>query len=943
MWIRLLGPVELRGPDGAPATVGGPRRRAALALLALECGRVVPVERLIELLWGEQPPPQARAAVQAHVAALRKALAAFPMALTTRPAGYLLSAEPEPSDAGRFRALTLDAERCPDDAQAAGLLRDALGLWRGAALADLTGTRLHHTLAAGLEDSRVEAVESWAQRALRGGDVAEVLPVLTQVVQASRVRERATSLLMRCLDRAGRRVEALDVYERARQQLAEELGIDPGPQLREAFDQVSRSATARSAAATTATPEAVAPETTAPEATAPEAAAPSRRTLLPALRGFVGRRVEHLELSRVCLEDPDGGIAVVVGPAGVGKTSTVLSWAHECAQEFPDGQFFADLGGFGADGPADPAAILYRFLCLLGVPKQAIPDEADERAALFRSTTAGRRLLIVLDNAASPQQVRALLPGGPPAVAVVTSRNTLEELMVGEGAALLPLGVLPLADAHRLLADMIGTDRAARQDRQIAELVELCDSLPLALRIAGARLATRPTWAVADLVEELRQERTRLAVLETGTALGIAPSLELTRRRLPDEGVRLLALLALHPGGDVDVFASAALLGADHAATRRALGSLAAYHVLVETTPGRYERHDLVRLYGAGLLEQSWDERHRDTAFERLLDYYLAATLRACAFATVHSARAYGPLNHHPAELPPMPDGTGAMKWFRAEESGIRALIGRAEERGEHDRVWRLADNCHSLAYAASSPDDWISCLRIGLRAARRSGDAVARVRIEGDIAMLLRESGRSAEALEHLEHALALATRIGDDFELQRCRMRTAIVHVELENLDEGLRHFQDALESSRATGDRRAEAQILNNLSHLLRLKDRAEEALQYAREAGELLAGERTSNTYLMTVFNEAEALESLGRDELAEREYRRAARLSRVAGNERVLGEIEGRLGGLLERMGRFDEAREHLRAAVEVFTRVGHERYTREYRARLERLATGADA
>ncbi|MFJ1751866.1 BTAD domain-containing putative transcriptional regulator [Kitasatospora sp. NPDC088134] len=589
MFIRLLGPVELRAANGTVTAPAGAKRCAVLALLALELGRVVPVDRLFELLWGETPPAQARAALQGHVAALRKQLAGSRFTLLTRAPGYRLDGPADRVDALLFDRLAAQAAEpaaADNDEAAAALLRAALDLWHGpAALTNLPDTDLRRLAADRLERHRTRALEDWAERLLRLGRGAEAVPELDHAAAADGLYEPVAALLVRCLHQAGRFADAVAAYHRARRLLAEELGVPPGRALQSAVDDALAAGPAQ-------------------QPPRPAPAPPPVRHLTPdqlprGSQGLVGRTAEHRRLYAACAEPGGGRLAVLVGPAGVGKTATALRWAHEAAGLFPDGRLFADLNGFGPGPRTAPAEVLARFLGALGVPAADLPDGLSARAALFRALSRDRRLLVVLDDARDADGLADLLPAGPGCAALVTGRGALEDLVVTEGAALLRLGPLPGPDALGLLEHLLTPARVRAEPVAAARVVALCEGLPLALRIAAARLAAQPGWAIADLVPELADERTRLRALETRGAVGVRERIALTVRRLPARATELLCLLATRAVSEAGAEDAAALLRCAPAEARRALDVLAAHHLLVEDSPGRYRQSDLVRLCAA--------------------------------------------------------------------------------------------------------------------------------------------------------------------------------------------------------------------------------------------------------------------------------------------------------------------------------------------------------
>ncbi|MDH6133287.1 DNA-binding SARP family transcriptional activator [Kitasatospora sp. MAA4] len=740
MGIRLLGPVELRLPDGSPAEVAGAKRRAVLALLALELGRSVPVERFFEMLWGEDPPAQARAALQGHVAALRKVLDGTPFTLQTRAPGYLLCGEAELVDARRFEELVARAEGLADRAEAAELCDRALALWSGAALADLPDTELRRALAERLDETRTRALTVWAQCLLGLGQGVAAIAALEQQVRSDGLREQTVALLVRCLHQAGRSSAALNAYHLARRRLDEELGVAPGPALQAALAAVlAEPPTADSAVragragvgpgaragsgervggplrlvpvqASSPVAVAVAPAAVA-VAVAPAAdrgGSPGGRPAVQSLPrqplGFVGRAAESQWLDGECGADRVGnGLAVLIGPAGVGKTATALRWAHAASPGFPDGQLFVDLRGFDPAGPAGPDEVLTGFLRALGLPEDSIPADPAARAALYREETARRRLLVVLDNAHSAAEISELLPAGPGCATVVTSRGTLEDLVVTEGAAMLRMETLSEDEALHLLERMLTPQRVRAEREAAVELVALCDRLPLALRIAAAKLAARPAWSLADLVAELRDERTRLTALDTRGGAGVRTGLFLTYCQLPIEAARLLPLLAVHPGVEVDTWSAAALLDTDQQAARQALGALASYHLLVESSPGRYRRPDLIRLYSQELSAKR-GAAAQQAAAGRLLKHYLATAHRsATALQAAGQFLEYLELPEYPSDrLPRLDDPRAALDWLHAEQSAIRALptaTAAAGTAADHpEQAARLAELCAALS-----------------------------------------------------------------------------------------------------------------------------------------------------------------------------------------------------------------------------------------------------
>lgn len=934
MFIRLLGPVELRAADGRAVEPAGAKRCAVLALLALELGRIVPVERLFELLWGEAPPAQARAALQGHIAALRKQIADSPFTLLTRAPGYRLDGPAELVDALLFERLTARAagECAPEgDEPAAKLLREALDLWHGAAaLANLPGTDLRHAVADRLDRHRTRALECWAERLLRLGRGADAVPELEHATEADGLYEPLAALLVRCLHQAGRFADALTAYHRARRRLAEELGVPPGRALQSAVDDML------AADPTPAPADAAPPAAAAPPAPRPSAPRPGASQLPRRAAGFVGRAAEQRWLDAECGgQRRSGSLAVVVGPAGAGKTATVVQWAHAAADAFPDGQLFADLNGFGPGHRTDPADVLGRFLRALGVEERELPEDRFARAALYRALTRGRRLLVVLDNAGDAEDVADLLPGGPDCATVITSRSSLEDVVVTEGAALLRLGALPAEDALGLLEHLLTRARVRAEPEAAATVAELCDRLPLALRIAAARLAAQPGWAVSDLVPELADERTRLQTLDTQGTISVRSALGLTVRRLSATAVQLLALLAAHPGPEADAHAAAALLRTDTAEARRALGSLAAHHLLTEDTPGRYRRHDLIRLYGAELLDER-PESDRADATRALVDHFLAAAAHGAGLLQP-GLDSFGPPAVPGPARPRLPDVRSALDWFRAEEPTIRGLVTSAADLGDHQRAWRLAYLANCLYYGAGRRTDRLACLRAGLRSALLTGDPAAVASMEASTARALSGIGRAEEAHRLALAAVARTEGTGGSVHVHAVTV-LAVASAARGEHAEAVRLGERAIALADAHGLAEHAPFALSNTAALHGFAGDAGQALRRAREARALLAEHPQATYHLSAMVNEAHALQQLRRPAEAERAWRETTERCRAAGAVHLQAVAERHYADFLLDADRPVEATPHLRSALCLYERLGDAGLIRQLERRLAALS-----
>jgi DNA-binding SARP family transcriptional activator len=596
--LRLLGPVQMWAA-GQSLDLGPPKQRAVLAALAVEANRPVPMPTLVERVWDQAPPPHARDVVYTHLTAVRRmlreatAVEGDAAALLRTGGGYLLEIDPDRVDAHRFRRLTEQARSpaTPPTAQAA-LLRQALDLWRGPALADLSSAWAGRVRQA-WQQQRLAAVRHWAEVELRLGRPTAAVEDLVPLAAEHPLVEPLLALLMRALHADGRDAEALDVYATARRRLAEELGVDPGVELREVHQAILRGTLPPPGpgAADAADADVAAAGAGKGEPRAPTRPVPAQ---LPAdVHAFTGRRQELAALDRLLTPGQADGadgqstavvISAVSGTAGVGKTALAVHWAQRARARYPDGQLYVNLRGYDPAQPMTAADALGGFLTGLGVAGPDIPPDLDDRAARYRTEIAGRRILVVLDNASSVDQVRPLLPGSASAMVLVTSRDSLPGLVAVHGARRLDLEFLPLPDAVALLRTLIGPQVDA-EPAAASALAERCVRLPLALRVAAELAVARPAIALADLVTELGDLQRRLELLDAGgdPRAAVRAVFSWSYRQLPPDAARTFRLIGLHPGVDIDHYGAAALAdtSADHA--RATLDLLARAHLVQPT------------------------------------------------------------------------------------------------------------------------------------------------------------------------------------------------------------------------------------------------------------------------------------------------------------------------------------------------------------------------
>ncbi|TMU93521.1 AfsR/SARP family transcriptional regulator [Streptomyces sp. DASNCL29] len=630
MDFSLLGPVTVTaGPQAAPVELplGPAKRRSVLAMLLLRPNATVSVEQLISSLWEDEPPAHARTVIQGHVSRLRAALAEggaedHGVELATHSSAYLLRIPESLIDTQRFDQLTAQASPESAPGEAVQLLRQALGLWRGPALTGTVASPPFAAAAHALEERRLSAVEALARAHEGLGEYEEAVRALHPAAVANPLREGLIAALMLALYRSGRQSDAIAWFHRTRQLLDDDLGVDPGQRLSAAYQEILRAAPAADgprggAEAAGQQPGGAGQPGAQPAAAAPQqplsaaASAPVPELLPRPPAGFHGRGAELAELTRLTLGSAEpaaggsggypqaGGIALLTGPAGVGKTGLAVHWGHVHAAAFPDGRLFADLRGFSGGEAVVPAEVLREFLLALGTPADQIPTSPEAAAALYRSLAARRRLLVVLDNAGSSAQVRPLLPGGPHSATLVTSRSRLDGLIATDAARPVRLHSLGTEDGVGLLGALLGPARVAEDPEAARELVALCDGLPLALRAASAQLMARPRWRLARLATALRDERRRLALLSAEDT-GVAAALRNSVARLSADDAQLLRALGAGFAREVNTAEAAALSGADPELIQDSLERLAEMHLLDEEATNRYVMSDLVKLFAQG-------------------------------------------------------------------------------------------------------------------------------------------------------------------------------------------------------------------------------------------------------------------------------------------------------------------------------------------------------
>jgi DNA-binding SARP family transcriptional activator/tetratricopeptide (TPR) repeat protein len=885
--LTLLGQVELR--VGATSVDLGPaRQRTVFAALALDAGRPVPVETLLDRVWGADVRETTRSGLYSYITRLRRAVAGAgqesAIRLVASAGAYVLAMDVEAVDLHRFRRLVKAAREDPSSCDALG---EVLATWRGPALAGLASQWVERVRRL-LDQERLDAAMLWAAAGLDRGQGGEMLASLRGLLTEHPLVEPLTARLIEALVQDGRTAEALDCYATTRRRLVDELGTEPGPQLRRLHHRLLT------------------------DDIAPAAARPAQLPM--AVLGFVGRDRELAELDAM-LDPRTSVVAAISGTAGVGKTSLAVHWAHRTADRFPDGQLYANLHGYSPDGRAlDPVEVLGTFLAALGVPPGQFPAGIDGRAALFRGQLVGRRLLVLLDNARSADQVRPLLPATPGCLAVVTSRDTLAGLVAVEGARPVMLDLLPARDARQLLAVRLGAGRLEAESVAAEEIIARCARLPLALAVVAARAATRKHLPLATFAAELSEADHGLQTVATD----VRTVLSWSYRALSQDAARLFRLLGLHPGPDVTVPAAASLAGVPVPRARQLLAELDHAQLLVEHAAGRYASHDLLRAYAAELA--SAGEAGDAAARRRMLDYYLHA---ACA-----ASRSLQPFRHQVLPARPVPgvvaeEPADALGWFGAEYPvllGVHRLAGRD---GADTHCWQLA---WALEEFLDRQAYWLyelACGEAAVAAAERLADADAVARSERILARAHSSLGHPEQAIEHLRRALGLFERLADLDGQATCHLNMCLVYSRNERRPEGNAEAERAIDLYRRTGSRRGEALALDSIAFNLSMLGEPLLALERCTEALGIFREVKDPFGEALALDSIGHALHRLGRVREAISHYERAVALFRELGDRINEAESLGRLGEAFRDAGDSAAARNAWQRALDLYIRLDH--------------------
>ncbi|MFC0546969.1 AfsR/SARP family transcriptional regulator [Kutzneria chonburiensis] len=903
MRFRILGPLEV-SLAGRPVPIRAAKHRTLLASLLLRANRVVPVDALVERLWAGNPPARAKGTLQTYVLRLRQTLG-DPALVRTAPEGYYIDVPPGSVDLERFRELSDEGTRAGDAgdlAAAAAALDEALQLWRGAPLADVPSEELQRNVVPQLVEQHLQVLERRIDIDLQRGRHQALIAELQSLTAKHPTREPFWGQLMLALHRSGRQADALAAYRGVAGYLADELGIDPGEPLRRLHQAMLRND---------------------PELIAPLAADAARPVVVPSqlpadIADFVGREKLIDELvARFELGTPDGPVAVM-GPPGVGKTAFVVHLAHRLRPRFPDGQLYANLRGYALGPALSTAQVLSRFLRAMGVPPEQIPIDVDHQAAAFRGLVAGKRILIVLDNAAAADQIRSLLPPPEGCAVLVTSRNDLRNRLPHVETVLLE----PLTpdESRQLLSAVLGPE--LKDVPASTELARLCAYLPLALRIAAANLAKSPPSGLADYVAELRNGN-RLSALsiagDEGTAVRAAFDLSYTT--LQPRARELFRLLGLVPGPDFTPQAAAALLATDADDAAELLDQLAAVHLVQPGQPGRFQFHDLIRLYAAQREHEENTRTERDIVVRRLLDHYLAGAIGAAHVAYRDLVR----LVVGKQQGLVFTIEADALAWLDAERLNLIAAFGYAARHHLADHAVRLADALRGYFLAHQYNVDWFATASTAVTVARRAGDR------RGEAAMLFNlgtaqwNMDRQEDAIDSFLAAADIFRELGADDGAAASLNNAGNSHLELGQFDEAAGYFDEALALAQRSGLRDVEVIGRANIGFVLLELGRLGEAVEHCRRSIELCREAGLRHCEAHSVANLGAALLERGHPVEAIEQLTTALAMFRGFGEVTAGLEVLHRLATAYQMTSRVEPALELAREALDSARRTGSHR------------------
>jgi DNA-binding SARP family transcriptional activator/tetratricopeptide (TPR) repeat protein len=912
MWFGLLGPLQVRVED-RELPVLAPRQRVLLAALLLTPRLAVSSARLCDLVWDGRPPPGSAVTLRSYVKRLRQSLGpAAGARIVTAGHGYLIEAAADELDLVQYAALCQTGEAAVRSAaweRAAELLGRAENLWRGRPLADIPCQELQTAEVPRLEQLRLQAIRGRIEADMHLGRCSSVVPELYALTAEHPLHEPFHHQLMVALYSSGRQADALTAYRGARDVLVQEVGVEPGADLRLLHQRI------------------LADDRHLLVGPGPSRATPAQ--LPPDVSRFVGRAGELGELTRLAAgRAATGGgsmIAVISGTAGAGKTALAVHWAHQVAGSFPDGQVFLNLNGFGPAGlPVTPSDAVRRILEAMQVPAARIPPGLQGQIGLYRTLVFERHVLVVLDNAKDADQVRPLLPGGAGCMTLITSRSPLTSLVALEGARPVTLDVLSRPEARLMVAGRLGSRYPDADFAATDQLIEACARLPLALAIATALVATRPGQSIGTVAEEVARAGHQLDALTAGDATAsLRAVFTWSYQALTAPAARMFRLLAEHPGPDISAAAAASAAGLPPPQACAALDELTGSHLLNEHVPGRFAFHDLLRAYAAEQLRVIDGLAERHAAGLRLLDHYLSTAKGA--------AHALSPSRKLPDLEPAAPDvqpevlagEDRAMAWLRAEHQVLMRVISYAAS-AEFDRhAWHLPWVLTDFLDRDGHWHDWEASQRMALAAALRLDDVAAQAQAHRYIGRACFQLQDLAAAQDHLSRAFELQRQLGNPVAQASASLDLGQLHEHRGHVADALRSAQLSLSIYQSERYHLGEALALNNVGWYHALLGNYSEAFRWCRQALQLCR----QTGYTLGEGHSWDSLgfahQHLGQSAQAATCYRRALDIYRQLSVRYDEARVLDRLGDIAHLAGDLPGARRSWQAALDILAELDH--------------------
>ncbi|WP_184078101.1 BTAD domain-containing putative transcriptional regulator [Nocardiopsis mwathae] len=813
-----------------------------LGALLVDLDKEVTVERLIGYLWDDDPPRTARSVIQVQISHLRRA---FPDVIQTTAGGYLAQVEPDKVDLHRYRDLVARARTAGDPAEALVLWNKALACWRGQPFSGTGSDQLWYSVCRPLLEERWAAVTAWAECAFSLHLYSEIVTRLTPLVREDPLRERLQYLLIAALSRSGQRASALAVFHETRQHLAEELGVDPSPDVKELYERILKDTEtgvdgSLSAVRLVATPADPASDGRSDVAAEPSSEFVPRNDLPRDIPDFTGRERPLQELIDIGEHSSGRAEAVVIaGPGGAGKTTLAVHAAHRLVEHFPDGQLFIDLYGFTVDQkPLDALAALGVLLRAVGVEPDAIPESVEERSALWRAMLAGKRVLVVLDNAVSSAQVSPLMPAAPGSLTLVTSR---QDIAVVSGARYISLGMLDEESSLELFSAILGTARVEQEPEQAQVVVSLCGGLPLALRIVGGRMLSRPRWTFAHVEQRLREHQRRFRELRLD-GHSVEAVFELSYQSLNAVQQRTFLFLGIMIGSSVDLHGATSLLKYEPPDADDLLQELVSVCLLEESAVDVYRFHDLIGAYARQKALEIIPKEDIEAARRRMAEYYLDMSQSA--------ADLMGPRGHDyerdEAEISRYRNEIScraeAVAWFEVHQENLVHALDFFASDGAGDASWLLVDAIWRFYAFQGRTELLITIQGKALEISRAQGNerGISIMLVGLGIAHCL--SGRFETSIRFLSEALEILNKIGEERGVLRVYGNLGMVYERMGRFHDALSCAWKVLERAVSEGDRRLEVMQRANIALMYQVLGDYPKAIEFCEVARRIVVEEQ-----------------------------------------------------------------------------------------------------